>query len=131
MRDAGTNNQHPEIAFTPKAGIAKSGDGKTRGWCGDYRFGKLLPIAEVVVLRDGEALRFTPCMSAVTQCGLIGRRRWGNGGIDHGRLAVVEDCTAAEYAITIWTARSRRKRNRFVFPTNHILADSVCPVHVA
>jgi hypothetical protein len=131
VRDAGTDNQHPEIAFTPKAGIAKPGDHKTRGWCGDYRFRKLLPLAEVLVLRDGEALRFTPGMNTVTQRSFIGYCRRSDCGIDHGGFAVVEDCAAAENAIAIGTARRGRKSDRFVFPANHILACSVCPVHVA
>src|SRR4029077_9858693 len=111
-------------------GIAKAGDGKTRRWCSDDRAGKLLPIAEVVVLRDHEALGFTPGMNTITQCGLVGRCRRSYGGIDHGWLAVVEDCTAAEYAVTIWTARSRRERDWLVFPVNHVRACGVAPIDV-
>ena len=76
------------FAFAPEAGIAESGDGEARRRRGDDGIGKFLPGAQIVVLGDGEALRFAPGVDAIAQSrfGVSGGRC--DGGVDHGRLAV-------------------------------------------
>src|ERR1700676_1620025 len=131
VADAGAENQHPVSSFSPEAGITEAGDGKSRRRSCDHGFGKLLPGAQVIVLRASQALHFTPGVYAVAQRGF----GLGCGGrhprVDHSWFSMVEHSAPTENAVAVGSIRSRGYGDPFVLPVDHVEAGSMRPIHVA
>ena len=51
---------------------------------------------QVIILRNREALCFTPSVDAIAKRSISRRRGWRHGGVDHGWFSIVENRDTAE-----------------------------------